>query len=179
MGGEEKNKLSLHGNHAVLPCSPLMFLQGGDLRKESRKIGEMCFFPSTNIGGKGKIWVQHMNFPHFLGTHGFASSLLLPLWVYFLLWFLSVLSGVFCTFHMFLFDSVSEVALVVKNTPVSEGDIRDMGSVSGLERSPAGGHGNQLQYSCLENTVDREAWRAIVQRVAKNQTRLKWLSTST
>ena len=74
---------------------------------------------------------------------------------------------------MFLFDSVSEVALVVKNTPVSEGDIRDMGSVSGLERSPAGGHGNQLQYSCLENTMDREAWRAIVQRVAKNQTRLK------
>ena len=76
-------------------------------------------------------------------------------------------------FHMFLFDSVSEVALVVKNTPVSEGDIRDMGSVSGLERSPAGGHGNQLQYSCLENPVDRGAWRAIVQRVTKNQTRLK------
>ena len=74
---------------------------------------------------------------------------------------------------MFLFDSVSEVALVVKNIPVSEGDIRDMGSVSGLERSPGGGHGNQLQYSCLENLMDRRAWWAIVQRVTKNQTRLK------
>ena len=62
---------------------------------------------------------------------------------------------------MFLFDSVSEVALVVKNTPVSEGDIRDMGSVSGLERSPAGGHGNQLQYSCLANPMDRGAWQAM------------------
>ena len=43
----------------------------------------------------------------------------------------------------------------------------------GLGRSPGGGHGNPLQYSCLENLMDRGAWRATVQRVTKSQTRLK------
>ena len=45
----------------------------------------------------------------------------------------------------------SQVALVVKNPPANAGDIRDVGLVSGLGRSPGGGHGNPLQYSCLEN----------------------------
>ena len=48
------------------------------------------------------------------------------------------------------------------------------GSIPG--RSPRGGHGNSLQYSCLENPMDRGAWQVIVQRVAKNQTPLKQLS---
>ena len=46
-----------------------------------------------------------------------------------------------------------------------------------LERSPGGGHGNSLQYSCLENSMDRGAWGATVHRVPKSQTQLKWLST--
>ena len=45
----------------------------------------------------------------------------------------------------------SQVALVVKNLPANAGDIRDLGSVPGWGRSPGGGHGNSLQYSCLEN----------------------------
>ena len=49
----------------------------------------------------------------------------------------------------------SQVALVVKNPPANAGDIRDVGSVPGLGRSPGGGHGNPLQYSCLENPKDR------------------------
>ena len=53
------------------------------------------------------------------------------------------------------------------------------GSVPRLERSPGGGHGNPLQYSCLENPMDRGTWQAIVHRVAKSQTGLKHLSTST
>ena len=53
----------------------------------------------------------------------------------------------------------SHVVLVVKNPPANAGDIRDAGSVPGLERSPGGGHGNPLQYSCLENPMDREAWQ--------------------
>ena len=53
----------------------------------------------------------------------------------------------------------SLVALEVKNLPVSAGDsVRDMGSIPGLGGSPGGGHGNPLQYSCLENLVDRGAW---------------------
>ena len=55
----------------------------------------------------------------------------------------------------------------------SSGDIREMGLISGLGRSPRGGHGNPLQYSCLENPVDRGAWRAAVHRVTKSRTRLK------
>ena len=62
---------------------------------------------------------------------------------------------------------------MVKNPPANAGDIRDMGSVPGLGRSPGGGHRNPLQYSCLENPMDRGAWRATVHGVAKNQTQLK------
>ena len=50
--------------------------------------------------------------------------------------------------------------LVVKKLPAIAGDIRDMGSVPESGRSPRGGHGNPLQYSCLENTMDRRPWRA-------------------
>ena len=50
--------------------------------------------------------------------------------------------------------------VVVKNMPPSAGDIRDTGSVLGSGRSPRGEHGNPLQYSCLENAMDRGAWQA-------------------
>ena len=65
----------------------------------------------------------------------------------------------------------------MKNLPANAGDIRDAGSIPGLERSPGGGHGNALQYSCLETSMDRGAWRATVHGVTKSQTRLKRLST--
>ena len=57
---------------------------------------------------------------------------------------------------------------MVKNPPANAGDTRDVGSVPGLGRSPGGRHGNPLQYSCLENPMDR-AWWAIVYRVTKTQ----------
>ena len=64
---------------------------------------------------------------------------------------------------------------VTKNPPA--GAAGDTGSIPRSERSPGGGHGNPLQYSCLENPMDRGAWGATVHRVSKNQTRLKWLIT--
>ena len=64
----------------------------------------------------------------------------------------------------------SHVVLVVKNQPTNAGDIRDVSSIPGLGRSPGGGHGNPLQYSCLENPMDRRAWWAMVLRVTKSQT---------
>ena len=67
---------------------------------------------------------------------------------------------------------------MVKNLPANARDIRDMGSIPGLERSPGGGYGNPFQYSCQENPMDRGAWQATVQRVAKSQTQLKRLSTA-
>ena len=66
----------------------------------------------------------------------------------------------------------SEVARVVKNLPVSAGDVRGADSIPGLERSPGEGNGNSLQYSYLENPMDGEAWRATIHRVARRQTRL-------
>ena len=51
--------------------------------------------------------------------------------------------------------------LVVKNLLANAGDIRDVGLIPGLRRSPEGGQGNPLQCSCLENPMDRGAWRAI------------------
>ena len=71
----------------------------------------------------------------------------------------------------------SQGALAVKNPPADAGDIRDVGLIPGSGRSPGGGHGNPLQYSCLENPMDRGAWRAAVHGIAKSQTRLKRLST--
>ena len=58
---------------------------------------------------------------------------------------------------------------MVKNTPVNAGDIRDAGSIPEWGRSPGGGHSNSLQYSCLENPMDRGAWWAAVHEVAKSR----------
>ena len=67
---------------------------------------------------------------------------------------------------------------MVKTPPTNSGDITDVSSIPGLERSPGGGHGNVLQCSCLENPMDREAWRATVHGVAQSRTQLKRLSSS-
>ena len=65
------------------------------------------------------------------------------------------------------------MALIVKNLPAKA----DVGLISGLGRSPGGGHGNSLRYSCLENPRDRGAWQTAVHRVTQSGTRLKQLST--
>ena len=65
------------------------------------------------------------------------------------------------------------MVLVVKNPPTNAGDVRDMDFIPGSERSPGGGHGNPLQYFCLENPMDRGVWRATVHGVAKSWTQLK------
>ena len=62
---------------------------------------------------------------------------------------------------------------MVKSMPVNAGDKRDRGSIPGLVRSPGGGNGNLLQYSCLGNPVDRGAWWATVHGVTKSRTRQK------
>ena len=64
-------------------------------------------------------------------------------------------------------DGASQVSLVVKNPPANAGDV-EVGSIPGLGRSPGEGHGNPLQYSFLENPVDRGAWRATVHGFAKS-----------
>ena len=65
---------------------------------------------------------------------------------------------------------------MVKNPPTNMDDVRDVGLIPGLGRSPGGGHGNPLQYSCLENLMDRGSWQTTVHRVANSQTKLKQLS---
>ena len=76
---------------------------------------------------------------------------------------------------IFITSWASQVALVVKSPPTSAGDIRNACSVPGLARSPGGGHGNPLQYSCLGNPMDRGAWWVTVQKVTKSWTQLKRL----
>ena len=68
---------------------------------------------------------------------------------------------------------------MIKNPPAIAGDLRNVGSIPGSGRSPGGGHGNPLQYSCLENPMDKGAWWATVHPVTKSQTRLKRLSAHT
>ena len=79
------------------------------------------------------------------------------------------LSDFTLTFHF-------QMTLVVKKLPANAGDIRDVGLISGLGRSPGEGNDNPLQYSCLENPMNRGFWRATVHRVAKSRTRLKHLA---
>ena len=73
------------------------------------------------------------------------------------------------------------MVLVVKNPPANAGDVRDVGLIPGLGRSPGGGHSNPLPHSCLENPMDRGAWGGgwptVHIRVAKSLTQLKRLST--
>ena len=77
------------------------------------------------------------------------------------------------SYHLFIWlrwiiaPWASQVALVVKNPPASARDVRGQGSAPGLERFPGGRHCNPLQYSCLENLMDRGTCLAIVHRVAK------------
>ena len=63
-----------------------------------------------------------------------------------------------------------QVALVVKNLAANDGDVRDEGLIPGLGRFPGQGRGNPHQYACLENPMDREAWRATVHSFAKSWT---------
>ena len=69
------------------------------------------------------------------------------------------------------------MVLMVKKLPASAGDIRDMGLIPGLGRSPGGGNGNPLQYPCLENPMDRVASGPMVHRFTKSQAGLKQLTT--
>ena len=62
---------------------------------------------------------------------------------------------------------------MVKNLPANAGDISDAGLIPGLGRSPGGGHGNPLQYSSLENPMDRGDWQDTVHSVAQSETQLK------
>ena len=59
---------------------------------------------------------------------------------------------------------------VVKNPPANAGYVKDADSIPRLGRFPGGGHGNRLQYSCLENPMDREAWPGTTHRVTQSQT---------
>ena len=77
------------------------------------------------------------------------------------------------------FLGLSQVVLVVKNLPANAGDTRDVGLIPELEIDPQEGHSNPLQYSCLENPMDRGAWRAAVHGVAKSQTLLSNLARMT
>ena len=73
----------------------------------------------------------------------------------------------------------SQVAPAVKNPPANARDVRDASSTPGSGRSPRGGNSNPLQYSYLENPMDKGAWWAIVHKVIKSWTRLKQPSMHT
>ena len=78
---------------------------------------------------------------------------------------------------LYLCSRASWVALVVKNLPANAEDVRDVGSIPESGRFPTEGHDNPLQYSCLENHMDRGAWWAVVHRIAQSWTWLQWFST--
>ena len=90
-------------------------------------------------------------------------------------------TGIICThvymYILYVYAGASQVTLMVKNLPADAGDTRDPSWIPGSGRSSREGHGNLLQYSCLENPMDRGAWRATVHGVPKGQTQQRRLST--
>ena len=75
-----------------------------------------------------------------------------------------------------MFTTTSQVVQVVKNPQAHAGDIRDAVSIPGSRRSPGEENGNPREYSCLENPIDKGAWRATVYGITKSLARLKELS---
>ena len=73
-------------------------------------------------------------------------------------------------------EHLLSMALVVKNLLANSEDVRDAGLIPGLGRSPGGRHGNPLQYSSLEDPMDRGDWQATIHRVTKSWTLLKHLA---
>ena len=81
---------------------------------------------------------------------------------------LYTLNALLASVYISMFKQVSQVAVGIKNMPANAGDIGDMISAPGLGRCAGGGHGNPLQFCCLENPLDNGAWRAPVHRVTKS-----------
>ena len=79
--------------------------------------------------------------------------------------------------HSVVIGWASQMALAVKNLPANAGDTRVAGSIPGLGGSSGGGYGKPLQYSCLENPMNRGAWQFTVHWVAKSCMKLKLPST--
>ena len=75
-----------------------------------------------------------------------------------------------------LLEVAPQVALVLKKPPANAGSIRDVGLIPGLGRAPGGGNGNSLQYSFLENPMDRGAWQPTVHGAANRWAQLKQLT---
>ena len=75
--------------------------------------------------------------------------------------------SIYCEFERCALNRGFQLVLVVRNLPTNAGDV---GSIPGTGRSPGGGHGYPLQYSYLENPMDRGAWQATVRGVTKSQT---------
>ena len=107
-------------------------------------------------------------------SDSFFSSLSLHS-ISFIHFFTHVLEKVIQTYDSKKFYNIQKWAsqvVVIQNLPANEGDIRDMGLIPRSGRSSGRGHGNPLQYSYLENPMDRGAWSTIVHRVAQSQTQL-------
>ena len=130
---------------------------------------------SSSLHPRMTVWSREYPFPtskSYLGLFAGREITLYSIWWATIWGYLY-----FQIIHYYTIHWASQVALVVKNPPANAGNMRDVGSIPGLGRSSGGGHSNPLQYSCLENPMDREAWKAVVHRVTKSWTQLKWLST--
>ena len=91
--------------------------------------------------------------------------------------FASAFYSPFIRFSWIPYAGAFPVAQMVNNLPANVGEAKDKSSIPGSRRCPGEGNGNLLQYSCLENSMDRGAWRATVYRVAKSQTQLSMHAT--
>ena len=136
--------------HSKVPRGSL-WLWGGDCHLLREGCAIHCVCQQQVMGVTRSKW----NF--VLKRSSFSS-----IYVFLLLAAAYTFIGVHISATQRFFQRASQVVLVVKNLPANAGDRKNVGSIPGLGRSPGGGNGNPLQYSCLENPMDGGAWRATV-----------------
>ena len=123
------------------------------------------YIPTNSVGGFSPYLLQHLSFVDFL----IMTILTVVRWhlIVVLIDISLVISSIEHLYYGIVFNKkyhksgASQVKLVVKNPPASVGDTRDMGSIPGSGRFPGEANGKPLQYSCLDNSMDRGAWRSI------------------
>ena len=146
--------------HLLFPNAGKSYMNG------NKWPGINIFLNSLNLLVSHNAWLKN---PGDSSVNETRNSCL-PLWI-------RICSGFLCLEAHWLEVGAFQVALMIKNLLANAGDIRDLGSIPGSGRYLGEGNVNPLQYSCLENLMDRGAWWAAVHGVAESQTQMNWLST--
>ena len=154
--------------HALHPLQGAGMLMSRTVLKAKLEDGRQ----SSSLHPWMTVWSREYPFPtskSYLGLFAGREITLYSIWS-------ATIWGYLCfqIIHYYTIHWASQLALVVKNPPANARNVRDVGSIPVLGRSPGRGRGKPLQYFCLENPMDREAWCAMVWSIESQKTGHGW-----